>query len=188
MRWEITAHVLRRNCWVNSVHFQRRTVVLATVDHSFLPLITSRRNSLPSSITLVDPRSPKTRHSVLDNFWHINCQSSDFLYQCYVGFRRVMLKMFLLIILNFLVLPVTDSRFLLEPLIRTRSHSFTPKTFVYTFTTQDTTSFLDHQRKKWLRHASSTHHLTPTRWLCLGLPIISNPSTTPKTKNPQGTG
>ena len=39
---------------------QRRTVILATVDHSFLPLITSRRNSLPSSIALVDPRSPKT--------------------------------------------------------------------------------------------------------------------------------
>ena len=37
-------------------------VVLATVDLSFLPLITSRRNSLPSSIPLVDPRSPKTRH------------------------------------------------------------------------------------------------------------------------------
>ena len=44
---------------------QRRTVVLATVDHSFLPLITSRRNSLPSSIALVDPRSSKTRHSAL---------------------------------------------------------------------------------------------------------------------------
>ena len=44
---------------------QRRTVVLATVDYSFLPLITSRRNSLPSSIALVDPRSPKTRHSAL---------------------------------------------------------------------------------------------------------------------------
>ena len=28
--------------------------------------------------------------------------------------------------------------------------------------------------------ASSTHHPTPTRWPCLGLRIISNPSTTPR--------
>ena len=153
------------------------------MDLSFLPLITSRRNSLPSSIVFVDPRSPKNASQCSWIIFDIkNRQSSDFLYQCYVGFRRVILKMFLLISWNFLVLSVTDSCLHPEPFIRTHSDSFTPKTFVYTFYN---TGYLIFFRSSKKEMASS----------CV---IRSSPNTNPValsrttnhliTEDPQGTG
>ena len=65
------------------------------------------------------------------------------------------------------VLPVTDSCFLPEPLIRTHSDSFTFECSVYT---QDTVnSFLDHQQNKWLRHGviHSSHNTNPVASLGL---------------------
>ena len=99
----------------------------------FSTLITSRRTPyrLLSRSSILD--HPRRVTVLLDNFWHIKTVNRViFLYQCYVGFRRLILKMFFLISWNFLVLPVTDSC-LLPELIRTHSYSFTPKTFVYSF-------------------------------------------------------
>ena len=81
---------------------------------------------LPSRSSNLD--YPKRITVLLDNFWHIkNRQSSDFFVPMLCGFPSRHYKV------NFYVLPVTDSCLLPEPLIRTHSDSFTPKTFVYTF-------------------------------------------------------
>ena len=83
---------------------------------------------------------------------------------------------------NFLVLPVTDSCFVPEPSFARILIPSPSNLLSIHFTTQNTTSCLVHQRKKWLRHgvnaASSTHDPTPTRWSCIGQRITSNPSTT----------
>ena len=100
---------------------------------------------------------------LLDNFWHIkNRQSSDFFVPKLCGFPW-----------NFLVLPVTDSCLLPEPLIRTHSDSITPKNFcLYILQHRIPHIFLIINEKKQLRHASSAHHPTPTRLPSLGLQII----------------
>ena len=82
---------------------------------SLLPGATPYR--LPSRSSTLDP--PKRATVLLDNFWHIkNRQSSDFFVPKLCGFPW-----------NFLVLLVTDSCLLPEPLIRTHSDSITPKNF-----------------------------------------------------------
>ena len=113
-------------------------MVRSTSYHSFLPLNTSRHRL-------------KFCSSTLDHLTTSRFSWPDFyIFQCNVRFHRVILEMLLSLFYQLQILVSSQNPPSAPILIRSPSNVLSIHSTI--LDTVNTTSFLDHQRKTWLRH------------------------------------